>query len=222
LLLNVETGYESTRFLKQIGHHTAKFYVSAVLRWVAFSSRQINIFDLEDTLVSNFSNPEEFVYDPTRRGENADRVCKMLEGLVVKEEQNYSKRGTGGVVSLTHASVKDYLLSEKIAHKYSVYDLRAGSSHRCLAQTCLGYLLHFTHNSLTHDRRYNYPLGEYAARNWYYHLHRSDDPALLSPLIVSLLQDGSNQYATFYSWCWSSRLSNPCVCVWSWVQEETK
>jgi hypothetical protein len=109
-----------SRFLKQIEHYTAKFYVSAVLRWVAFSSRPINIFDLEDSLAFNFSNLEEFVYDPTRRGKNADRVCEMLEGLVVKEEQNYSKRGTGVVVSLAHASVKDYLLSEKIAHEYSV------------------------------------------------------------------------------------------------------
>jgi hypothetical protein len=66
-----------SRFLKRI-RPKAVFYVSTVLRWLAFSSQPVTMVELEDTLAFKFSSTSEFVYDPTRRGENADRVCKML------------------------------------------------------------------------------------------------------------------------------------------------
>jgi hypothetical protein len=69
-----------SRFLKRI-HPTAMFYVSTVLHWLVFSSEPITMVCLTDTLAFDFSNPLEFVYDLLRRGENTDRVCKMLEGI---------------------------------------------------------------------------------------------------------------------------------------------
>ncbi|KAJ7793904.1 hypothetical protein B0H14DRAFT_3558555 [Mycena olivaceomarginata] len=175
-----------SRFLQRI-HPTAVFYVLAVLRWLAFSSEPVTMACLEDALVFNFSNPSEFVYDLARRGENADRVCKMLEGLiVVNQEWDFWEDENTRTVTLAHASVKDYLRSEKFAQEYPGYDLRVGPSHRFLAQTCLGYLLQFIDHPLTRKTRTNYPLGTYAAENWYYHLGRSNDPALLSSLVVGL------------------------------------
>ncbi|KAJ7855171.1 ankyrin repeat-containing domain protein [Mycena olivaceomarginata] len=180
-----------SRFLQRI-HPTAEVYVSAVLRWLSFSCWQVTVAYLEDALTFDFSSPLEFVYDPTRRGENADRLFKMLEGMIVVNETRWDR-----VVSLAHASVKDYLQSERFTQEYTLYDLRAGPSHRFLAQTCLSYLLQFTDHPLIRETRTNYLLGPYAAQYWYYHLHRSDNPALLSSLVVCLLQDGSSQYAAF-------------------------
>ncbi|KAJ7326499.1 putative multiple ankyrin repeats single kh domain protein [Mycena albidolilacea] len=194
-----------SRFLQRI-HPTAVFYVSAVLRWLSFSSSRVTMVHLEDALAFNFSNPSEFVYDLARWGENADRVCKMLEGLiVVTQEWDFWEGKDTRTVALAHASVEDYFRSEKFAQEYPGYDLRVGPSHRFLAQTCLGYLLQFIDHPLIRKTRTDYPLGPYAAENWYYHLGRSDDPVLLSSLVVRLLQDGSNQYDAFnnlrqYSW----------------------
>ncbi|KAJ7835381.1 ankyrin repeat-containing domain protein [Mycena olivaceomarginata] len=186
-----------SRFLKRI-HPTAVFYVSAVLRWLAFSSGPVTMACLEDALAFNFSNPSEFVYDLTRRGENADRVCKMLEGLIVVNQEWHFREGKNTrTVTLAHASVEDYFRSEKFVQEYPGYDLRVGPSHRFLAQTCLSYLLQFIDHPLIRKTRTDYPLGPHAAENWYYHLGRSDNPALLSSLVVRLLQDGSNQYDAF-------------------------
>jgi hypothetical protein len=182
-----------SRFLQRI-HPTAVFYVSAVLRWLTFSSSPVTMPELEDALAFNFSCTSEFVYDPMRRGENADRVCKMLEGMIVVKKKRLNSPRT---VSLAHASVEDYLRSEKFTQEYMAYNLRTGPSHRFLAQTCLGYLLQFTDRPLIHETRTDYPLGPYAADYWHYHLHHSDNPALLSSLVVCLLQDGSSQYAAF-------------------------
>ncbi|KAJ7835378.1 ankyrin repeat-containing domain protein [Mycena olivaceomarginata] len=186
-----------SRFLKHI-HPTAVFYVSAVLRWITFSSYPITMARLEDALAFDFSNPSEFVYNLTRRGEHADRVCKLLEGIIVVNQQwdSWGKLNRR-VVSLAHASVKDYFRSERFTQEYTAYNLGAGHSHRFLAQTCLGYLLHFANHPLTPETRQTYVLGQYTAEKWYYHLHQSDNPALLSSLVARLLQDGSSQYAAF-------------------------
>ncbi|KAF7366710.1 HET-domain-containing protein [Mycena sanguinolenta] len=184
-----------SRFLERI-HPTAVFYVSAVLRWVTFSPEPVTMIRLEDALAFDFTNPLEFVYDPTRRDESADRVCKMLEGMIaVNNEYDNSERRQSRIVRLAHASVEDYLVSEKFSKEYMAYDLRNGPSHKFLAQTCLGYILYFADNSLTSETRLDYPLSKYAANHWYYHLHRNDDPALLSSLVLRLLEDGSSQYA---------------------------
>jgi ankyrin repeat protein len=183
-----------SRFLKRVQRPTTVFYVSAVLRWLAFSSDPVTMPELEDALAFDFSRTSEFVYDPTRRGENADRVCKMLEGMIVVKKNWWNSTRT---VSFAHASVEDYLRSEKFTQEYTAYELRTGPSHRFLAQTCLCYLLQFANRSLIHKTRTDYPLGPYAAENWYYHLGQSDNPVLLSSLVVRLLQDGSNQYAAF-------------------------
>ncbi|KAJ7855163.1 ankyrin repeat-containing domain protein [Mycena olivaceomarginata] len=188
-----------SRFLKRIQRPTTVFYVSAVLRWLAFSSRPVTMPQLEDALAFDFSRTSEFVYDPTRQGENADRVCKMLEGMIVVKRNWWNSART---VSLAHASVEDYLQSEKFTQEYTAYDLRTGPSHRFLAQTCLGYLLQFADRPLICETQTDYLLGPYAAQEWYYHLHRSDNPALLSSLVLRLLQDGSSQYAAFNEFSW--------------------
>ncbi|KAJ7337342.1 ankyrin repeat-containing domain protein, partial [Mycena albidolilacea] len=176
-----------SRFLQRI-HPTAVFYVSTVLRWLAFSSSPVTMDNLEDALAFDFSNPSEFVYDPTRRGENAARVCKMLEGMIVVNQIWWDNTRA---VSFAHASVEDYLRSEKFTQEYTAYDLRAEPSYRFLAQSCLGFLQFISRPlppapfSLV---RQKYPLGSYAAANWSYHLHRSDDPELLLSLAVRFLQ----------------------------------
>ncbi|KAF7343417.1 HET-domain-containing protein [Mycena venus] len=182
-----------SRLLKRI-HPSAVVYVSMVLRWLSFSRRPITLLELEDALAFDFSCPEP-IYGRTKRGEKADRVCKILEGMVTMSAHRGNANVT--IVGLAHASVADYLQSEKFAQEYTQYDLRPDVSHRFLAQTCLSYLLHFDRHPVHQETRLDYPLGEYAALNWYCHLRHCDDPGLLFDSAMYLLQDGSEQYATF-------------------------
>jgi hypothetical protein len=71
-------------------------------------------------------------------------VCALLEGLVTVEEfPAWMQPRT--VVSLAHSSVANYIASEgfRETHKYDLSEL---PSHTFLAQSCVGYLLHFETN----------------------------------------------------------------------------
>ncbi|KAJ7812949.1 hypothetical protein B0H14DRAFT_3150185 [Mycena olivaceomarginata] len=93
------------RFLKPIDQ--ADFvYVARVLRWLVFSGRPVSLAELEEALAFNFSNPVQFVYDPSRRGSYATAVCRLLEGLVTVSRVNSLHSGIWSkVVTLAHASV---------------------------------------------------------------------------------------------------------------------
>ncbi|KAJ7935096.1 ankyrin repeat-containing domain protein [Mycena leptocephala] len=133
-------------------------------------------------------------------------------------------------VSLAHASVADYIVSDVFFRQYE-YDLKAEPSHTFLAQTCLGYLLHY-HVGLgeypildTRSKiRSDYPLALYAAQFWSYHLFRCDaqkKPELLDST-MRLLKSGNSQYialnklrhrATRAVYQWSGMQFPLCMCI---------
>ncbi|KAJ7220268.1 hypothetical protein GGX14DRAFT_342791, partial [Mycena pura] len=159
------------RFLKPI-HLDDLLAVESVFRWILFSARPISLSELEDTLAFDVYNQHHPVYSPTIRDGDAKRVCELLEGLVTVTPMDE-------VVSLAHASVADYLVSRGFAEKHRHYDLGEGRSHTSIAQTCMGYLLHFEHNPLNEETFPNYPLTMYAGKYWIYHLLRCHDRAIL-------------------------------------------
>ncbi|KAJ7805471.1 hypothetical protein B0H14DRAFT_3771615 [Mycena olivaceomarginata] len=142
-------------------------YVARFLRWLAFSVRPVNLLELEDALAFNYSDPCRFVFEPSQRGA-AMEVCALLEGLVTVEEfPAWMQPRT--VVSLAHSSVANYIASEgfRETHKYDLSEL---PSHTFLAQSCVGYLLHFETNPFNKETHRDYPLASYAARYWSHHL----------------------------------------------------
>ncbi|KAJ7872181.1 ankyrin repeat-containing domain protein [Mycena olivaceomarginata] len=113
----------------------------------------------------------QFVYDPSRRGSYATAV-----------------------VTLAHASVAVYIVSNEFTQEYK-YDLKQGPSHAFLAQTCVDYLFYFAAHTVTLSTIFaNYPLTAYATQYWNYHLLRGDSQPTLQ-----LLQSGSRQYLDLYS-----------------------
>ncbi|KAJ7279586.1 hypothetical protein C8J57DRAFT_1221241 [Mycena rebaudengoi] len=184
-------------------------YVERVLRWLLFSAQPLTLPELEDALAFDFSDPHLHVYDPAKRGYKATILCGFLEGLVVVSESATSYAGrTSVVTSLAHASVADYLVSAKFATKCRC-NLNREHSHTFLAQTCVGYLLHFENppyhfeetplfrpRDLIEQLSSGYPLAEYAAQYWSHHLLRCHDRAALSISTARLLVGGSRQYKT--------------------------
>ncbi|KAJ7286557.1 hypothetical protein C8J57DRAFT_1708816 [Mycena rebaudengoi] len=192
------------RFLETIDKDDC-VYVERILRWLLFSARQLTLPQLEDALAFDFSDPHLHVYDPAKRGNNATILCGFLEGLVIVRESAISyTRGTSVVASLAHASVADYLVSDRFATKGRC-NLNRAHSHTFLAQTCVGYLLHFENHPCHFEKPFSHlakqtsldhPLAKYAARYWSHHLLRCHDRAALSILTARLLVDGSRQYKT--------------------------
>ncbi|KAJ7469650.1 ankyrin repeat-containing domain protein [Mycena latifolia] len=173
------------RFLEAI-HPDDFVYVEGVLRWLAFSTHGLSLNELADAVAFDFSDPAQYIYDPSRREGNTVAILTWLEGLVI---------ASGSTVTLAHASVQDYIMSRQFTHKFGP-DLSASLSHTFIARTCIGYLLHFSDPSVDHTpRRWEYPLVSYAARNWCHHLLRCHDRNVLFPGAMRLLEDGSPQYS---------------------------
>jgi hypothetical protein len=97
------------------------------------------------------------------------------------------------VVCLAHASVADYLESDGFKKRFPNYDLSKEMSHTFLAQSCVGYLLHFKDHPLAAETFPNFPLASYSAIFWSHrHLLRCHDRAVLLTSIMCLLEPGTN------------------------------
>ncbi|KAJ7112583.1 ankyrin repeat-containing domain protein [Mycena epipterygia] len=179
------------RFLESI-HPNNFVLVEVALCWLVCSARPLSLVELEDALAFDFSDPHRHIFQPTQRDDCATRVCSLLEGLVTVGRSNDWRNTL--VVTLAHASVADYLKSPQFAARHKC-DLSQGFSDTFLAQTCVGYLLHFSDHPLNAETLPDYPLSSYAAEHWSYHLLRCHDRATLETSTMCLLEDGSDQYA---------------------------
>ncbi|KAJ7127859.1 ankyrin repeat-containing domain protein, partial [Mycena epipterygia] len=173
------------RFLERIRKEDM-VYIAGVLRWMLFSkTRQRNQLEfIADAIAFDFSNPERHIYHPSRREDNGVAIVEWLEGLVTISNNR---------VVLAHASVQDYLLSAQFM-QLTGFNLSEEHSHTFLAQSCIGYLLHFADHPLDPDTIQEYPWAEYAAKHWCHHLLRSHDQSILFTNAMHLLDHGSQQY----------------------------
>ncbi|KAJ7658318.1 ankyrin repeat-containing domain protein [Mycena polygramma] len=205
-----------TRFLQPIDEDDL-VYVAALLRWLAFSARPVTLCQLDDALAINFSEPDQWVFEPENRG-RVDVVCGLLEGLVTVLPATPTSSQHQARLSLAHSSVNDYIVSEKFLEQYKE-DLKEAHSHTFLAQSCVTYLLHFENNPLNADTLPKYPLAQYAAQFWSHHLLRCNDRGVLQHSTMHLLEQGSKQFAALNcvynidnAWCdpdWSQHAPSP-------------
>jgi hypothetical protein len=101
-------------------------YVEAVLRWLMFSVRPILLQELSDAIAFDFSDPAEYIYDPSLREDTTSAISDWLEGMVTASVDYGETR-----VTLAHASVQDYLLSTHFMTKFR-RDLSESLSHTLL------------------------------------------------------------------------------------------
>jgi hypothetical protein len=103
------------------------------------------------------------------------------------------------VLQLAHASVKDYLTSETVQNSDAKYFyISETGAHVTLAGACLQYLLSMDNEVLPEDTSEwpkRFPLLEYAAHNWNYHLRQIPEADSHAPFLMDLarkLLDGSS------------------------------
>ncbi|KAF7340364.1 p-loop containing nucleoside triphosphate hydrolase [Mycena venus] len=194
--------------------------VHRLLHWLVFSERPLTLAQLEDTIAFDFSDSKHYTFDPRRRPK-CGVFMKWLLVLVSIQPSNpwESMLSLDGLyrgdctVRLAHSSVQDYLLLEQEKHPSSciscpVHVIKE-AAHRLTAQTCVCYLLHFSDHPLDATTFPNYPLATYVAKNWWYHLQRCSDRAVLSPLTMGLLEAGSDQYTALNRLDWNPYISDP-------------
>ena len=144
-------------------------------------------------------------YDPDERYPEPQDILTRCSSLVTTSDSTYPSLwekddGQGPstdtvTLVLSHFSVKEYLLSERIRNRAtSRFHFTEKSANTLIAQTCLAYLQQF--DSMNWPTAHKLRLSAYAARNWDVHAlvvgEASSDA--LRPLIMKLFHLPGYQY----------------------------
>ena len=161
---SLDETYERT--LEDIGGQNWE-YAHRLFQCVAAASRPLSIAELAEFLAFDFEaeSTPEYLEDwrPEDPGHAVFSTCSSLLTIVNVDGSR--------VVQFTHFSVKEYLVSTRIAKAkdaVSRFHVSMTSAHTMLAQACLGTLLHLD-ESIKKTGLEKYPLAEYAAEHWIGH-----------------------------------------------------
>src|SRR5260221_8498017 len=143
-------------------------YARRLLLCVAVASRPLRVEELAEILAFDFEGPIPAFREECRLKNPVEAVlstCSTLLSVVV-EYRGFQ------VVQFAHLSVKEFLISTRIAEKgdtiLSRYHISMTPAHTVITQACLGMLLHLDQN-ITRDSLTRFPLAEYAAKHWFEH-----------------------------------------------------
>lgn len=178
ILLNIPPEYEREAYsaLQYLALAPCSVSVADVAEAVAID-RECHTFDPEDRLADPFDIVEVLsslvTYSSAQIALNIDEASS---GRYAGAE-----RATG--LRLSHYSVKEYLLSDRLSKKgASKFYISIYEAHKCIAEACLTYLLWFEHpGSVSLGFILEFPFGLYAARNWYRHARIAYESPELRP-----------------------------------------
>jgi ankyrin repeat protein len=173
-----------------------------ILQCLAYSQRPLWLEEVAELVAVDVKGEPRF--NPERRLPKPRDVITICSSLVttakVVKENLGSKTFGIEKVRLTHFSVKEYLVSERIqagpAKRYSIRDIQANVS---IAEICLAYLLHLASpNSMNSQNIKKFPLARYAAQYWTQHAQKAGmDASLVHLLIMELFLSNRAAYVNF-------------------------
>jgi hypothetical protein len=103
-------------------------------------------------------------------------VLSTCSSLISVVDSDLKFFGKCRVVQFSHFSVKEFLLSDRLAsvtEDVSRYHILPGPAHIILAQACLGFLLHLD-TPTDEETGKRFPLARYAAQHWVEHAQFED------------------------------------------------
>ena len=176
-------------------------YARRLFQCVAAASRPLHVSELAEFLAFDFDagSTPTFLSD-WRPEDPAHTVLSVCSSLLAVVRQD----GGSPVVQFAHFSVKEYLVSTRLAEAkdtISHFHVSMIAAHSIVAQACLGVLLHLD-KTVTKDSLEDYPLVEYAAEHWVDHARFEN--------VSSIVEDGMK------------RLFDPSrshLSVWTWIYD---
>jgi ankyrin repeat protein len=152
-----------------------------LLSCLAFARRPLRVSELAEVCAVQFGTAIPRLNTRFRPGDANNAVLSACSTLVViiKHGSFYND----GVVQFSHYSVKEFLISGRLAESanrdLSLYYISPEPAHTILAQTCISTLLQLDiHIGEITD---SFPLAKYAAQYWFHHAHYG---------VASQIQDG--------------------------------
>jgi hypothetical protein len=179
-------------------------YAQRLLQCLAVSIRPLRVEELAEVLAIRFEAGKQPDYDVKWRPENSeDAVLSACSSLISIVDLDGLR-----VVQFSHFSVKEYLISERLAsagNHLSRYHIVPYQAHTILAQASLTVLLALD-DLVYKDRMKNFPLIIYAARHWADHARFDNVFSNLVDPLERLFDPSKPHFAT---WVWVYDIDYP-------------
>ncbi|KAN0115502.1 hypothetical protein V8E51_005046 [Hyaloscypha variabilis] len=142
--------------------------VSSTLQWLAFSMRPLTVEELAEIFILDHEHNPPF--DEAERLNVPEKVLNYLPSLVTTVQVRAVTTRTE--VRLAHFSIKEYLISPRIAQGPATdFSTTETEAHLHILLGCLAYHLHHSATILaTEEQCKHFVLWEYAAGFWTHHL----------------------------------------------------
>lgn len=203
-------------------------YVQSALHLLAFSARPILVAELAEAVVIN---PKEERFDPDEsRLMDENLILDLCGTLITTQTYEYSpysqdwlhEKSTTEhtylhqvhVVSLSHYTVKEYIMSQRLQESaLSRFYASERVANQFLAEICLLYLLEFNAGEISVPLGYSdFPFLQYSGRFWIDHWKLADrdaEQSLLQKLLYRLFDPSNlNGYVNWLN-VWSPDLDAP-------------
>jgi hypothetical protein len=173
-------------------------FAHRMFQFVSVASRPLHVKELADMLAFDFEAGSIPKFHKECRLEDPEdailSTCSTLLAIV-------NNQGSP-VIQFSHFSVKEFLTSTRLAQATDIisrrYHVSMTPAHTLVAQACLGILLYLD-KDVTSDSLKDFPLAEYAAKNWVDHAQFED--------VSRNVEDGMKQL-------FDPRKPHLAICVW--------
>ena len=143
-------------------------FAHRLFQFVAVARRPLRVEELAELLAYDFKAGQiPKFHEGWRIEDPVDAVlstCSSLLAIVHDEDSYYGK-----VIQFSHFSVKEFLISTRLAETTDIiprrYHISMTPAHTLVAQACLGILLHLDKDVVTGDSLKKWPLAAYAAEH---------------------------------------------------------
>ena len=168
-----------------------------LLQCVLVSSRPLLVEELAEFLALNFKSGLLPEFQASCRPEDPeDTLLSACPGLLAIVEE-----GTSRIVQFSHSSVKEFLISDRLAmaiERSSRYHVDITRAHTMVAEACLSVLLSMD-GEVSNDNLRNFPLATYATNHWFHHLKFNNASQHIQEGVKSLLDPSRPHFPLWIS-----------------------
>lgn len=170
-------------------------YAYRLFQCMTVAFRPLRVEELAEFLAFDFEAGGCPTFQAGWRSENPrDTVLSTCSSLIAVVDI-----GSSQVVQFSHYSVKEYLISNRIAKgRVSRFYIPLEPAHIIVTQACLSVLLELD-DHVTRKRINDFPLAEYAAGHWVHHA-KFDNVSLHTEDAMKRLFEPGNPH--FAAWIW--------------------
>ena len=168
-----------------------------LMQCLVAADRPLQVKELAEVLAIDYNTEGIPELNPGWRWEDQEEaVMSACSSLVI-----IVKEGGSRVVQFSHFSVKEFLMSNRLAvpiRDVSCYHIELEAAHAILAQACIGVLLRLDEH-IDRDNIEYFPLAPYAAEHWPRHARFGGVSAQIKAGMESLFDEDKPHFAT---WLW--------------------